>query len=159
MAAPRRKKSKTLLDEVTELKALPVRLAEGEIPIEEMPLTSLAEHMRYNERARAANKKLGVCRYKAKPCPVELHPTQRIVFGRYDQPTNMLPVFISDSMIDFELKLYPGQTYDLPLYVIDHLADKGTPIYDWFDNADGSRETRMISKTPRFAIRTIYKAE
>ena len=128
-----------------------------DMPIEDMPLNSLGDYMRYNERARAANKKLKVCRYPIKPCPVELHPTERIVFGRNDQPSNMLPVFLSNDMIEYKNKLYPGKTYDLPRVVVEYLASKGTPNWKWFENADGSKETRIDHYSPRFAMRTVYK--
>ena len=132
--------------------------------IEDMPLASLGDYMRYNAKARELNKKLKLLRYPIKQCPVELHPMERIVFGRNDQPTNPLPVFLSDHMIHFDRtapkdRLMPGQTYDLPRYVVDYLSKKGTPVWKWYDNPDGSRETRKESITPRFALRTIYKDE
>ena len=127
-----------------------------EVDIEDMPLNSLGDYMRYNTRARAANKKLKLNRYPIKPCPVELHPTDRIVFGRNDQPSNPLPVLLSNDMIHFQMTLKPGQTYDLPRCVIDHLATRGTPVWKWFNNPDGTKETRVDHKSPRFALRTIY---
>jgi hypothetical protein len=151
-AAP--KKQETLLDKVTHEE----RTEESEIAIEDMPLETLSDYMRYNARARAANKKLRVCRYPAKPCPVELHPKQRIIFGRNDQPSNPLPVHKSDDMIHFEQKLVPGQTYDLPHYIIEYLGGKGTPVYERYTKSDGSEDTREVSKSPRFAIRTVYNA-
>jgi len=125
--------------------------------IEDMPLNCLDDYIKYNERARALNKKLKVARYQIKPCPVELHPTERIVFGRNDQKENALPVYLSDSMIDFKMTLYPGKTYELPRYIIEYLSKKGTPIWKWYENPDGSKETRISHFNPRFAIRTIYK--
>lgn len=127
------------------------------LPIEEMPLESLRDYRLYNEEARRINKKLGVCRYPLKPCPVELHPTQRVVFGRNDQPENPLDVYLSDSVIHFEKKLIPGHTYDLPQYVINYLSQKGTPVWKWRDKPDGSKETYMSHKKPRFALRTVYQ--
>ena len=53
-------------------------------------------------------------------------------------------------------RLMPGKTYDLPRCIIDHLAKKGTPLWKWFDNPDGSKETRKAGVTPRFALRTVY---
>ena len=146
------KKQESLLEKVKEEKSKEIK----ELAIEDMPLESLADYMRYNERARAANKKLRICRYPIKQCPVELHPKQTIIFGRNDQPSNPLPVYKSDHMIHYDKKLIPGQKYDLPLYIIDYLSDKGTPVYERYTKADGSEDTRVVSKTPRFAIRTIY---
>ncbi len=136
---------------------------EDPVTIEEMPLTSLGDYMRYNDEARKMNKKLRILRYPIKQCPVDLHPMERIVFGRNDQPTNPLPVFLSNDMIHFDRsaprdRLIPGKTYDLPRCVVEYLASKGTPVWAWFENADGSRETRMVSKTSRFSLRTIYAA-
>ena len=122
-----------------------------------MPLNSLTDYIRYNREARRLNKELKICRYPIKPCPVELHPKETIVFNRKDQPTNPLPVFLSNDMIDFKMTLIPGKTYELPRCVISYLAKKGTPNWQWFDNADGSRETRVASMDPRFALRTIYE--
>ena len=152
MARPK----KTVEEEAKEVVAEMVTKPE-ECDINDMPLKTLGDHMRYNARARAMNKKLKICRYPIKPCPVELHPTDTIVFGRNDQPDNVLPVYLSNDMIEFKMKLYPGKTYDLPRCVIDYLATKGTPIWKWFNNADGSKETRVAHSSPRFAIRTVYK--
>lgn len=125
------------------------------LPIETMPLNSLDDYMAYNREARRLNKKLGMCRYQIKPCPVELHPKERIVFNRNDQPSNPLPVYKSDDIIDFKQKLYPGKTYDLPVYIVNYLMSKGSPEWKWYDNLDGSRETRVAHYKPRFAIRSI----
>lgn len=126
------------------------------VEIEDMPLNTIRDYRLYNEAARAANKKLRICRYPIKPCPVELHPKQRIQFGRVDQPSNPLPVFVSDDKIHYKETLIPGKTYDLPVYIVDYLSKKGTPIWKWFDLPNGERETRVASTTPRFALRTIY---
>ena len=149
MAKSKELNTSSLLDEVKkeEIK---------ETAIEDMPLNSLADYLRYNARAREINKKLKIRRHEIKQCPVEMHPTQRIVFGRVDQPTNPLPVFVSNEMIEFKQTLTPGQTYDLPLCIIDYLSKKGTPVWDWITKPDGSKETHKISTSPRFALRTIY---
>ena len=53
-------------------------------------------------------------------------------------------------------QLRPGQAYDLPRCIIQHLSGKGVPQWKWFDNPDGSKETRKAGVTPRFALRTVY---
>lgn len=140
---------KKTMEELTALEGDPVA-------IEEMPLTSLREYRMYNERARAANKRLKECKYPIKPCPVDLHPKERIVFGRVDQPGNPLSVYVSDSVIDFKQTLEPGKTYDLPTYIISYLASKGTPHWKWVNTADGGRETMISHYDPRFTLRTVY---
>lgn len=132
---------------------------DGKIPIEEMPLETMRDYRLYNEEARKLNKKLKICRYPIKQCPVDLHPKQRIIFGRNDQPSNPLKVFVSNHLIHFDETLYPGKTYDLPEYIVHYLAEKGNPIWGWVNNADGSRETKVVSKAPRFAIRTVYEEQ
>ena len=124
--------------------------------IEQMPLETYEDYKAYNAAARKENKRLKLLRYPCIPCPEELHPTERIVFGRNDQPDNALPVFLSNHLIHFQKTLYPGKTYDLPRVVVNYLADKGVPVWKHFVNADGSSETKISHKTPRFNIRSSY---
>ncbi len=142
--------SSALLDEM-------IPVVKEAVAIEDMPLTSIRDYRLYNEAARKENKKLKLCRHKIKPCPIDLHPKQRVVFGRVDQPTNPLPVYLSNDLIHFDQKLIPGRTYDLPQCIVAYLADKGTPNWEWVDLPNGERETRMTSKSPRFTLRTIYE--
>ena len=124
--------------------------------IEDMPLTTYEEHKAYNAASRKENKRLRVRRHPCIPCPVELHPKERIVFGRVDQPLNALRVYLSNHLIHFEQTLYPGKTYDLPRVIINYLAEKGVPHWKWYDNPDGSAETRISHNEPRFSLRTTY---
>lgn len=132
---------------------------EQDLDLEKMPLNSLSDYVRYNKKARALNKQLRMHRYPVKQCPIDLHPKQRIIFNRKDQPSNPLPVYLSNELIEFKQTLIPGQTYDLPLCVIDYLASKGNPIWDWVEKPDGSRETKKVAIDPRFALRTVYHVE
>lgn len=127
-----------------------------EVSIDQMPLETFEDYKEYNKRARQINKKLGILRYPIRQCPIELHPTQRIVFSRNDQPENPLPVHVSNHLIHFEKTLIPGQTYDLPHCVIEHLASLGYPAWKWRERADGSRETFVSGRNPRFSLRTVY---
>lgn len=154
MGRPRKEIEETQTVSVMD-KAIETAVKE-KLPIEEMPLNSLRDYRLYNEEAGRINKRLKLCKYPYKPCPVELHPTQRIVFGRVDQPSNPLNVMVSDSVIDFNQTLIPGKTYDLPQYIVSYLSKKGTPVWKWRDLPDGSKETFKSHEEPRFALRTIY---
>lgn len=125
--------------------------------IEDMPLTTYDEYKEYNAAARKENKRLKLCRYPCKPCPIELHPKERVVFGRVDQPLNSVQVYLSNHLIDYKETLYPGKSYDLPRVIINHLAEKGVPVWKWYDSSDGSKETRISHKEPRFTLRTVYQ--
>jgi hypothetical protein len=127
------------------------------LPIEEMPLETLRDYRLYNEEARRLNKKLRVCQYPIKQCPVELHPKQRIKFGNNDQSLHPVPVFMSNHLIHYDEKLMPGKTYDLPECIIHYLSEKGYPVWDWVGLADGSKETRQVGKKPRFSLTTVYQ--
>lgn len=127
------------------------------LPIEQMPLTNIREYRLYNEEARKLNKKLGICRYPIKQCPIELHPMQRVVFRSNDQPHNPQKVHLSNHLIHFDETLIPGKTYDLPECVVHHLTTRENPEWGWFDNPDGSRETRIKSKKPRFSLTQVYQ--
>lgn len=151
---PTKTKEKTEVNPINKI--IDRAVEEAPVSIDDMPLNSLADYIRYNTKARELNHKLGICRYPIKPCPVELHPKEKVVFSRKDQPSNPLPVYKSDDMIDFKMTLIPGKTYELPRYIIDYLSEKGVPIWQWVEKKDGSRETYIASKDPRFALRTVY---
>ena len=127
------------------------------LPIEEMPLETLRDYRLYNEEARKINKKLRLNRYPIKQCPVELHPMQRIKFANNDKSMNPVPIFVSNHLIHYDEKFYPGRTYDVPECIIRYLAEKGYPVWDWVTLADGSRETQMTGKAPRFSITSVYQ--
>lgn len=132
--------------------------AEAEkLPIEEMPLNTLRDYRLYNEEARKLNKKLRVCRYPIKQCPVELHPKQRIKFANNDQTMNPVPVFVSNHLIHYDETFYPGKVYDVPECIVHYLSEKGYPVWNWVTLADGSKETQMTGKKPRFSITTVYQ--
>ena len=122
----------------------------------DMPLTTYGEYQAYNTRARALNKDLGLCRYPCQQCPEELHPTQRVIFNRKDQPMNPIKVYLSNDKIHYERELVPGQRYDLPHCVIEHLSERGTAVWDWVDLPDGSKVTKKVSVDPRFNLRSVF---
>lgn len=153
-----RKRQETRSQEALNVLDESLKAAEVQkMAIEEMPLTNIREYRLYNEEARRINKRLKILRYPIKQCPIDLHPKQRIVFGRNDQPSNPLPVFLSNHLIHFDMTLIPGKTYDLPECIINHLADRGTPVWKWIDLPDGSKETVISHKEPRFSLRTVYQ--
>ncbi len=127
------------------------------LPIEEMPLTSIRDYRLYNEEARRLNKKHGINRYKIKQCPVELHPKIRIVFRRNDQPSNPLPVFVSNDLIHYDETLIPGKTYDLPECIVHYLSEKGNPVWGWVNLPNGERETQVLNKEPRFSLTQVFQ--
>ena len=125
--------------------------------IEEMPLTTYDEYKAYNAAARKENKRLRMCRYPCKPCPIELHPKQRVVFGRIDQPLNAQPVKKSNHLIDYNEVLKPGVAYDLPNVIINHLVEKGTPVWKIRTTPEGAADTYISHYDPRFTLRTVYQ--
>lgn len=126
------------------------------VEIEDMPLNNIRDYRLYNEAARKINKRLKTLRYPIKQCPVELHPKQRILFQRNDQPENPLPVYLSNHLIHFEQTLIPGREYDLPVCVVNHLANRGYPVWKWAEGKNGARETVIDSRKPRFSITSVY---
>ena len=129
----------------------------NKVTIEEMPLETLRDYRIYNDEARKLNKKLRLCRYPIKQCPVELHPKQRVKFGNNDKSMNPVPVFVSNHFIHYDEKLIPGKTYDIPECIVHYLSEKGYPVWNWVNLPDGSKETRMVSKQPRFSLTTVYQ--
>lgn len=153
MARPRKVDQENEIDEI---------ISNAPITLENMPLHDMQDYIKYNKEVMKQNKRLKAARYLIKPCPVDLHPHERIVFERIDQPKNKLKVKLLNHMIDFEKELVPGQTYDLPVYVVNWLASKGYPVWERVklqDKKEGQSETcRMSHKTPRFALRSVRAA-
>lgn len=130
---------------------------EEKVDIENMPLETIRDYRLYNEEARKLNKKLRVCRYPIKQCPVELHPKQRVKFSNNDQSLHPIQVYVSNHLIHFDEKLHPGKTYDLPECIVHYLSEKGYPVWDWVQLPDGSKETRKVNQKPRFSLTSIYQ--
>lgn len=126
-------------------------------PIEDMPLNSIRDYRLYNEEARKLNKKLRICRYPIKQCPVELHPKQRVRFGNNDKSIHPVTVFVSNHNIHFDEKLTPGQIYDLPECIVHYLSQKGYPVWGWITGKDGAKETAHVGKQDRFSLTTVYQ--
>ena len=141
-----------------EIEQILSEVNKDKVAIEDMPLETLRDYRLYNEEARKLNHKLGICRYKIKPCPVALHPHQRIKFTRRDQPSNPLAVYKSDDKIHFEKTLIPGKEYDLPEYIIHYLGEKGYPVWKWVDLPNGERETQISHNDPRFSLQHVYSS-
>lgn len=127
------------------------------LPLEDMPLETLRDYRLYNEEARKINKKLKICRYQIKQCPVELHPKIRVKFGNNDQSLHPVKVFLSNHLIHFDQSLFPGKTYDLPECVVSYLSEKGYPVWGWVEKKDGSKETQIVGKKPRFSLTTVFQ--
>ena len=133
------------------------------VRMEDMPLSSLGDYMRYNKRAseenkkaKKADKKLKEAPYPLLQCPQELHPKETVIIGRKDQPTTPIPVHLSDNMIHFVEKVKVGVKVTLPRCVVEHIASKGTNQWGWVTLADGTKETRVVGSEPRFTVRTVY---
>jgi len=132
-------------------------IVDEKLPIDDMPLETLRDYRLYNDEARKLNKKLRICRYPIKQCPIELHPKQRIKFGNNDKSMNPVPIFVSNHLIHYDEKFVPGKTYDVPECIVHYLSEKGYPVWEWVTLQDGSRETRMTGKQNRFSLTTVYQ--
>jgi len=155
MARPRKSTVETMEDDVI---GSTIKSVEAEkVAIEDMPLNTLRDYRLYNDEARKLNKKLRLCRYPIKQCPVDLHPKQRIKFGNNDQSIHPVKVFISNHLIHYDEKLTPGQIYEIPECIVHYLSEKGYPVWDWVTLSDGSRETRQVGKRNRFSLTTVYQ--
>lgn len=154
MARPRKN-----IESKEDMEALLEKEEQKKLPIEDMPLETLRDYRLYNEEARKLNKKLRVCRYPIKQCPVDLHPTQRVKFGNNDKSTHDVLIHVSNHLIHFSKKLTPGQIYDLPQCIVSYLSEKGYPVWGWVNLRDGSKETRVLTKQPRFSLTSIYAGD
>ena len=135
------------------------QMLKAELPLEEWPLETLRDYRRYNEEARKRNKQARKLLYTIKQCPVELHPHQRIRLSNNDQTNNLIPVHLSNEFIHYDAKLRPGNVYDLPEIIVDHLTKRGYPIWDYQTQPNGARETIKVGQKPRFSVTTVWQPD
>lgn len=120
------------------------------------PLENMRDYIKYNEKARELNHKLGLLRYPIKPCPAELHPQETVVLSWTDGRTGDIPICKSDHMIDFDVKVTPGKIVKLPRYIVNYLQTKSVDKYERVKKDNGEEETIKTGEAPRITVRTIY---
>lgn len=132
------------------------------LTIEEMPLETLEDYRKRNALARKINKEHKRLVHQIIPCPEEKHPTQRVIITFTNSSLEtFVPVKFSNADIDYHKTLEPNVPYDLPEVIIEHLANRGTNIYDMFENKQKDapnitkKITKVIGRRPRFAIRSV----
>lgn len=86
------------------------------------------------------------------------YPKYKVRFQRFDQPENVLKCRLRTSEIDWKGQLKPGNTYELPLPVIQWLNALAEPIFAEVAVNDGSgtrSETRQVGERARFSCQSM----
>ena len=136
------------------VKEAPRKRIEDAVDLNEMPLNTIEDYKAFNREAR----KLGI---RVKIPPSELHKQIKIRFQRFDQPENVLKTYVRNADIEWKGELIPGQTYTLPLPVVQFLNKLATPIYEQVKCEDGSgkrTETKQVGEKPRFSCQILEYA-
>jgi len=77
------------------------------------------------------------------------HKKIKVKFMRFDQPENVLKVFVRNKDIHWRGQLRPGGTYDLPLPVVRFLNKLSVPIFaevNVDDGGDTKKETKQVGE-------------
>lgn len=88
----------------------------------------------------------------------DFYDKYKVRFQRFDQPDNVLKCRLRTSEIDWRGQLKPGNTYDLPLPVIQWLNGLAEPIFAEVAVNDGSgtrSETRQVGERARFSCQSM----
>ena len=127
-------------------------------------IKTLADFDTWNKHARAALRKARQFDKHAQPVyPIKVpdesfHEKVRIKFQRFDQPENVLKVWVRNKDIDWRGQLIPGSTYDLPRPVVKFLNKLAVPVYGEVEvknGGDTKTETQQIGERARFSCQRV----
>src|SRR5579864_9448597 len=114
-------------------------------------LKTIEDYNLWNLHARKAFREAKKVNPKCNP-PIAIkvpdesfHQKVRVKFQRFDQPENVLKVFVRNKDIDWRGQLKPGCIYDLPVPVVRFLNRLAVPIFAEVDVDNGGevkRETK-----------------
>lgn len=100
------------------------------------------------------------------PIPVKVpdekyHKKVKVKFQRFDQPENVLKIFVRNKEISWKGQLKPGCIYELPIPVVRFLNRLATPIFAEVKVEDGGQiksETKQVGERNRFSCHLLEVA-
>jgi hypothetical protein len=137
---------------------------ESDFDFDTFEIKTLADFDVWNRHARIALRKARQFDKHAQPVyPIKVpdasfYESVRIKFQRFDQPDNVLKVWVRNKDIDWRGQLKPGHTYDLPKPVVKFLNKLAVPVYGEVDVKDGGdtiKETKQIGERARFSCQRV----
>lgn len=137
---------------------------ESEFDFDNFEIKTLADFDTWNRHARIALRKARQFDKHAQPVyPIKVpdgsfHESVKVKFQRFDQPENVLKVWVRNKDIDWRGQLKPGHTYDLPRPVVKFLNKLAVPVYGEVDVKDGGdtiKETKQIGERARFSCQRV----
>lgn len=96
--------------------------------------------------------------YPIKVPDESFHEKIRVKFQRFDQPANVLKVWIRTKDIDWKGQLIPGKLYDLPKPVVKFLNKLSFPTFGEVkveNGGDTKTETKQIGEVARFSCQRV----
>lgn len=124
--------------------------------IEDVKIWNL--HARKALRKARMNDKHATAPYPIKVPTENMHKKIKVKFQRFDQPENVLKVWVRNEDIDWKGQLKPGCTYDLPVPVVKFINKLAVPIFAEVEVKDGGEtktETRQVGERNRFSCQQI----
>lgn len=109
----------------------------------------------YNDHVRKFNRTVDEKkRMKIKVPDKSFHKTMKVKFQRFDQPQNVLKVYLRNAEIEYEAQLKASHTYDLPIPVIKFLNKLAVPIFKEVPVVEDGvtlTETKQVGEESRFS--------
>jgi hypothetical protein len=135
-----------------------------EFDFETFQIKTIEDVKTWNFYARKAlrkarmNDKHAVPPYPIKVPTEEMHKKIKVKFQRFDQPENVLKVWVRNEDIDWKGQLKPGGTYELPLPVVKFLNKLAVPIFAEVkveNGGDTKTETKQVGERNRFSCQQV----
>jgi len=141
-----------------ELQVEPLQEEAAERSVKEKPfdidtfqIKTLADFDTYNAAARKLKRPVKVP-------DASYHKHVKVKFQRFDQPENVLKVWVRNKAIDWKGQLKPGKIYDLPMPVVAFLNRLVTPIFAEVKSEEGGStitETKQVGERNRFSCQQL----
>ncbi len=77
-------------------------------------------------------------------------------FYNLEQP-GVVEQFIYGGAVNHQQFIFfHGQKYEIPRHVANWVESRGTPIYKWLPDGQGSMKKEQTGYTPRFSMRVVF---
>lgn len=80
----------------------------------------------------------------------------KFVFSNLEEPGLMHQFSYGTPTNKMRFSFFHGGTYEVPRFIARHVESRGTPLYKWTPDGQGSMDKTPAGKKARFQMREVY---